>query len=99
MPKNQVVTFSGCGCQVLQIELVSGCCYHIEYCPKHKAGPELYEVLSLLQDDLKRDNGTRVLSETQDIINKAIAKVEVSQCVDRTAAQIVDFRGLQTTPH
>jgi hypothetical protein len=40
------------------------------------ASPDMYEALKLLADDLKHDNGTCILEDTQLIIQKALAKAE-----------------------
>lgn len=61
-----------CGCRVVGD---NAGCYTIEYCPKHKAAPELYEALKLLVTMFRSDD-YQDWRNSIEIAEKAIAKAE-----------------------
>jgi hypothetical protein len=70
----QVAFQYDCGCLVKCIHAHSNYpydSYRIEYCPKHKAAPEMYEALKILVPELKKRH--YILS---DKITNALAKAE-----------------------
>ena len=66
-----------CGCKTFIDTMRASLGYQIDYCPKHKAAPALYEaLLTALGTITALDNGKEWLSEIYPVIQKALSKAE-----------------------